>query len=223
MEFRSQIAFAVATAVATAALASAESFTYEIRGGGTLKVDEEGIAFSKPKKRLQVWTYTHLQEVKVSDNQLLLVTYEDSPRWKLGVDRSFRFQLADPQKDFRAVHELLQDRLDQRLVSALADPPTDFQWKVLVKKLGLVKGSEGTLYVAADRLIYHSAIPGQSRTWRLQDLENVHSSGPFDLTLTTYERARAGYGSQRSFHFRLKEALDQARVDTLWRRLAKLP
>lgn len=200
---------------------------YEVRGGGTLKVDEQGIVFRKQVKKkpaqLRVWSYEHLQEVKVSDNKLLLVTYEDSPRWKLGVDRSFTFQLADPQKDFRDVHELLHQKLDQRFVSAMAEAPSEFEWKVLVKKLGLVKGSEGTLYVASDRVVYHSALPGQSRTWRMQDLENVNSSGPFELTLTTHERARSSLGSQRAFNFRLKEAVDQSRVDALWRRLAKLP
>jgi hypothetical protein len=210
-------------ALVIAVLSLVEPLTYEIRGGGTLKVDEQGVVFLKPKQQPRVWSYEHLQEVKVSDNKLLLVTYEDSARWKLGVDRSFTFQLADPTKDFRAVHDLLHDKLDQRFVSAVASAPEKFEWKVLVKKLGLVKGSEGTLYVGTDRIVYHSALPGQSRTWRMQDLENVNSSGPFDLTLTTHERARSSLGSQRAFHFRLKEAIDQARVDALWRRLAKLP
>lgn len=223
MAFGSQIAFVAATVLAL----RAETLSFEVRGGGMLQVDESGITFRKQVKKkpeqLRVWLYEHLQEVKVSDNKLLLVTYEDSPKWKLGVDRAFTFQLADPQKDFRGVFELLQGKLDQRLVSALAEPPAQFDWKVGVKKLGLVKGSEGTLYVASDRIVYHSALPGESRTWRLQDLENVNSSGPFELTLTTNERSRSSYGSRKAFNFRLKQAVDPARVDALWRRLAKLP
>ncbi len=223
MALGSQIAFVAATVLTL----GAETLTYEIRGGGTLKVDEQGIVFRKQVKKkreeLRVWSYDHLQEVKVSDNKLLLVTYEDSPRWKLGLDRAFAFQLADPQKNFRAVYDLLHAKLDQRFVSALAEVPAEFEWKVPVKKLGLVKGSEGTLYVATDRIVYHSALLGESRTWRMKDLENVNSSGPFELTLTTHERARASYGSQKAFNFRLKEAVDQQRVDALWRRLAKLP
>lgn len=222
MAFRSQIAFA-----ATAAVLALHAQTYEVRGGGTLKIDNEGITFRKQVKKkpaqLRVWTYPHLQQVKVSENRLQVVTYEDSSRWKFGVDRQFQFQLSNPEQDFRAVYDLLKDKLDQRFVAAIPDVPADTQWKLLVKRLGLVKGSEGTLYVAADRIVYQSALPGESRTWRMQDLENVNSSGPFELTLTTHERSRASYGSMKSFNFRLKEAVDQAKVDALWRRLARLP
>jgi hypothetical protein len=216
MAFGSQIAFVAA------AVLSLHAETYAIRGGGTLEVDAEGVTF-RGRKELKVWSYAHLQQVLVTANRLQLVTYEDSPKWKLGVDRSFTFQLADPQRDFHAVYDLLKDKLDQRFVAAIAEVPDDVQWKLLVKRLGLLKGSEGTLYVAADRIVYQSALPGESRTWRMRDLENVNSSGPFELTLTTHERSRADYGSMKSFNFRLKEAVDQTKVDALWRKLAKLP
>ena len=217
MALRSQIAV-----VAAAAVLALHAQTYEVRGGGTLKIDDEGITFRK-QAQLRVWTYPHLQQVLVSENRLHLVTYEDSPKWKLGVDRQFRFVLANPQQDFGAVYDLLKDKLDQRFVAAIPDVPTGTHWKLLVKRLGVLKGSEGTLYVAADRVVYQSALPGESRTWRMQDIENVNSSGPFELTLTTHERSRASYGSMKSFNFRLKEAVDQQKVDALWRKLARLP
>ncbi len=216
MALRSQALFIFFCCI-TAAAAAAQ--TFEIRGGGTLTVDGEGLTYRDKKAHTQVWTYPHLQEVFVQESKLQIVTYEDSPRWKLGVDRKFEFTLADPSKSFRPVYDLLKTRLDQRFVGAIAEVPDKPQWSLLVKRLGTLRGSEGTLYVAEDRIVYRSAVPGESRTWRMQDIENVNSSGRFELTLTTYERARMHYGSMRSFNFRLKEAIDPARVDELWKRL----
>lgn len=53
----------------------------------------------------------------------------------------------------------------------------------------------------------------RSRTWRIQDLENVSSSDPFDLTVTTHER---------EFRFQLKQALNEARYQELWLRVNRV-
>jgi hypothetical protein len=208
--------------------AGSDALTFAIRGGGTLVVEEDGITFrepapkkkkDRPKPGFRVWSYPHVQQIRLEDQRLKLVTYEDSPRWRLGVDRAVEFRLADPSKSFRLAAPLLHRAMAERFTAAFSDVPEQPEWSILVKKLGTLKGSEGTLYVAADRVVYASAIPGESRTWWLRDIENVNSSGRFELTLTTYERARMHYGSMRSFNFRLKEPVDPSRVDALWRRL----
>jgi hypothetical protein len=68
-------------------------------------------------------------------------------------------------------------------------------------------------------MVYRTARKGESRAWRYSDIENVSSSGPFQLTITTYERARSHYGGLKGFNFQLKEPLDRERYDALWRRL----
>ena len=70
-----------------------------------------------------------------------------------------------------------------------------------------------------DRIVYETARPRQSRTWRYQDLENVSTSDRYQLTLTSYERARTSYGSMKGFNFQLKQPLDEKRFEALWKRL----
>ncbi|BDC51755.1 hypothetical protein F183_A40700 [Bryobacterales bacterium F-183] len=193
--------------------------TFALRDGGELHVDDAGLSLRSKKHGVQVWTYEHLQEVKLEASRMHVVTYEDGPGWKFGADKGRTFQLA--RGSFAELEPLLRSKLDRRLVTAMAEVPNGAEWSVAVKRLGTVKGSEGTLYVAKDRVVYLSAVPGESRTWRLQDIENVNSSGMYELTLTTYERARMSYGSMRSLNFRLKQPIDAARVDALWRRLQR--
>jgi len=73
--------------------------------------------------------------------------------------------------------------------------------------------------VGSTAIVYKSEKNGESRTWRYEDIENISSSGPFQLTLTTFERAKSHYGSLKGFNFELKRRLDEARYNDLWLRL----
>jgi hypothetical protein len=95
-------------------------------------------------------------------------------------------------------------------------------WELPVKLLAAFQGSEGVLQVGADRVVYKTARKHQSRTWRFEDIENVSTSGPFQLTLTTHERAKSQYGSLKGFNFQLKQRLDEKRFNILWRRLNRV-
>jgi hypothetical protein len=53
----------------------------------------------------------------------------------------------------------------------------------------------------------------------LTDIDNVSSSGPFDLTITTFERAKLSYGDRKAFNFQLKQRIDERQYEALWRRL----
>jgi hypothetical protein len=114
---------------------------------------------------------------------------------------------------------MLKDRLDQRFVAALADEQVAALWEIPVKLQGTLQGSEGMLQVGPDRIVYRTDSKDQSRTWRYQDIENVSTSGPFQLTITTYERAKTHYGTLKGFNFQLKQRLDDKRYQILWKRL----
>ena len=114
---------------------------------------------------------------------------------------------------------MLKDKLDRRFVAAVADPPAATLWELPVKLLGTIQGSEGVLQVGQDRIVYKTDRPRQSRTWRYQDIENLSTSDRYQLTLTTYERARTNYGSMKGFNFQLKQPLDDSRFEMLWKRL----
>jgi hypothetical protein len=218
--------------------AGATELSYEVRHHralknheGVLTISESGIGYQRtlpagkrsanekkaPKLESVQFDYQDIQELWVSPDRLRLVTYKDR-KWLLGVDKEFEFFLPKG-KTFDSAYTMLKDKLDRRFVAAVADPQPDVLWELPAKLLGTIQGSEGVLQVAQDRVVYKTGRPRQSRTWRLQDIENVSTSGRYQLTLTTYERARTQYGSMKGFNFQLKQPLDEKRFDALWRRV----
>jgi hypothetical protein len=241
MEHRSQkanrfvILFIALLAIAPA---GAAELSYEVRHHralkdhpGVLTINEKGVGYQQvlsekqrkkhPKKAPKLesvqFDYQDIQELWVSADKLLLMTYKDR-KWLLGVDKEFEFFLSTG-KSFEAAYTLLKNKLDRRFVAALADTQPGMLWELPVKLLGTIQGSEGVLQVGPDRIVYKTDRPRQSRTWRYQDIENVSTSDRYQLTLTTYERAKTHYGSMKGFNFQLKQPLDEKRFELLWKRL----
>lgn len=203
---------------------------------GRVTIDERGVEYqqaltakqqvkaAKGKKTPSLesvrWDYPDIQELWISPHKLVLVTYKDR-KWFLGVDKEFEFLLTGEGQTYETAYELLRGKLDQRFVAALADPKVEAAWEMPVKLLGTLHGSEGVLQVGADRIVYKTARKDHSRTWRLGDIENVSTSGPFQLTLTTFERAKMHYGSMKGFNFQLKKKLDEKQFDLLWQRISR--
>ena len=192
---------------------------------GLLAFDPAGVSFRQTVKkgeppRQERWDYPDIQELRVAPRRIVIVTYVDRP-WLFGMDREFEFH-AESKQNFDAVYAMLKGKLDRRLVVELADSPSELRWAVPVKRTGFIRGSEGILEIGRERVVYRSGKAGESRTWRYSDLDSVSSSGPFELTLTTYERSKKDYGSLRSFSFQLKEPLDQSKYDALWKSVAGL-
>jgi hypothetical protein len=198
--------------------ALAQTGTYEVRhlhlhngGMGTLRMNENSISFEergKQAKHSRQWKYDDIQELVLGAETLRIVTYED-PRWDLGRDRVWTFDRlpAALAKDW---YPILSKSLDRRFVAALADERVEAEWQIPVKLVHGRSGSQGAILAGADRVVYKSGQPGESRTWRIGDIENVSSSDPFDLTITTHER---------EFRFQLKQALPGRRFDEMWRRV----
>jgi len=193
-------------------------------GSGTLVITAQGISYQESSKKKSKkpeelhhaqWNYEDIQQLRVAPQTITIVTYKDR-KWLLGMDHEWEFRLPEGQS-FIAVYELLKNRLDQRFVAAIAEREIQLLWALPVKLLGRIEGSEGTLEVGVDRVVYRTAARNQSRTWRWEDIENVSSSGPFQLTLTTFERAKSHYGNLKWFNFQLKRKLDERQYNQLWR------
>jgi hypothetical protein len=122
-------------------------------------------------------------------------------------------------KTFGDAYLFLKSRLDQRFVAEIADAVTDVLWEVPVKHLLRFGGNEGVLQVSANEIVYNSPTKNASRTWRYQDIENISASGPFQLTVTTFERSKLHYGDLKWFNFELKSPLAEARYNGLWLRV----
>ncbi|HWB84431.1 MAG TPA: hypothetical protein VG675_09850 [Bryobacteraceae bacterium] len=192
---------------------------------GQLTVSDSGIAFEetgkdgKKPKHPQVWrwAYQDIQQLKISPKLLTVLTYKDTA-WKFGADRQYDFDLVS-EGSFAGSYELLKNRLDQRLVAEIPGKVAQPLWELPVKHLLRFAGDEGVLQVGADGIVYKSQRNGESRTWRYEDIENISTSGPFQLTITTFERAKTHYGDLKGFNFELKQRLDEGRFNELWLRL----
>lgn len=194
-------------------------------GRGTLIVGGTGVYFEETYKdtkrpkhpHVWRWDYQDIQQLKIAPKSLTVLTYKDN-KWKLGADREYEFNLVSG-KTFEDAYNALKSRLDQRFVAAMEDTPTSMLWETPVKHLRPFGGDEGVLRVGPDEIAYQSARRNESRTWRYQDIDNISSAGPFQLTITSFERARMHYGSRKSFEFELKQRLEEARYNDLWLRL----
>ena len=230
MEFRSQKAIGALLAVVLAAASAAfgeQQFRFEARhehlrknGHGKLLIDEKGVSFEEAGKKgkksghVWQWAYQDIQQLEMSPKTLRVLTYKDD-KWKLGADREYRFDLAGGGS-FSEAYAFLKGRLDQRFVAALPDRGVKVLWELPVRHLLRLGGSEGILGFGEDRVVYTADRKDESRTWRYADIENVSSSGPYQLTITTFERARSHYGNLKGFNFQLKQKLDDNRYNELW-------
>ncbi len=244
MEHRSQktttriLSLAIALGLSTTAWS--QDLQFEVRHERALKdhpgrvtLDERGVQYQQiltgkqqakvakgkkpPKLESARWEYQDIQQLWISPEKLVIVSYKDR-KWFLGVDKEFEFFLPKG-KSFEAAYAMLKDKLDRRFVAAVADSQSGTLWELPVKLLGRIQGSDGVLQVGPDRIVYKTDRPRQSRTWRYQDIENVSTSDRYQLTLTTYERAKTHYGSMKGFNFQLKQPMDEKRFEMLWKRL----
>ena len=190
-----------------------------LHGGcnGLLTVDENGVSFAGPKGHAWKWQLQDIQELKLAPDSVTVLTYQDN-KWRLGLDREYRFLGQTPAKELSA---LLSPRMDQRLVVQIAEPVKDAVLSLPVKHLGRIEGSEGTLAFGGETVVYTTAKSDDSRTWRYSDIDTISSSGPFQLTVTTFERERSQYGDRRGFNFVLKQPIAEAKYNELWLRIEK--
>lgn len=192
---------------------------------GMLTIGDSGVAFEETYKDGQKpkhphawhWDYQDIQQLKISPKSLTVLTYKDN-KWKLGADREYRFNLVS-DKTFEDAYRVLKGRLDQRFVATIPDQISNALWAIPAKHLLRFGGDEGMLEVGPDEIVYKSANKAESRTWRYRDIENISSAGPFQLTITTFERAKTHYGNLKGFNFGLKQRLEEDRYNDLWLRL----
>jgi hypothetical protein len=182
-----------------------------IRNGaeGVMRVTNDSLVFEEPGKHSadsRTWKFEDIRMLTLSEGELRVQTYEDQ-KWQPGRDREFVFE-GLPKGVAEQLYGMFRERLDQRFVAALADKDVQAEWQAPAKLLHLRRGSQGEVLVGRDLVVYRSVAEGESRTWRIGDIEAVSSSGPFDLTVTTHEK---------EFRFELKRALPEARYQALWR------
>ena len=196
--------------VLSAGVALPAEIRFEVRyknRHGTITVDEHAISFQGVKKDSWRWSYPDIDELKLGEHAI-----------RVTAGHTYEFRADIPA----AVYALWKDRLDQRFVAELADRAVQPEWCIGVKHRSRRTTADGVLEFGRDRIVFASGRPDDSRTWRISDIDNISSSGPFELTIVTFEKARLDYGDRKQFNFQLKEALSEAGYNELWLRINRL-
>ena len=192
-------------------------------GAGELQLRDSSLAFrevGKKQNHSREWPIEEIQQLYVSPNTLRVLTYEDVS-WKLGKDRKYEFDQLPEGAAQRILSDLRRRIDDRRVVVAMPDLSLTPLWQIRAKLVEGRGGSEGVLLVGEDSIVYNSLERGASRTWRFRQIDNISSSGPFDLTITTFEQSGSRFAGRRDFRFQLKTELPEQRYNTLWRRLTE--
>ena len=176
---------------------------HEHRNGfceGVLRVDAAGVAYRAGKHSRQ-WELRDIRELQLAPDRVYVLSYHGR----------YRFRGSVPVYRLYAV---LQNVMDQRLVMEAAEPVrAGALWTVPVKRRG---GADGSLAFGSESIVYTSEARDESRTWRYRDIDNITSSGPFHLTVTTFERSLASYNDRKDFNFELKQPITEAKYNELW-------
>ena len=185
---------------------------------GTLRVTAEGIEYdTTAKDEARRWAYADVKQLQIqSPTRVVLLTYEDQGRLRLGADRRFDFEVRGGRVSPELVAFVLS-RTDRPLVTAVLPPlPNTPLFRVPVKHERQGRGSSGTLLMYDDALVYMTEGEAEARYWRFTDLFAVLPLNRERYQVLAYE---GGAGEVRPFTFQLKGALPDGFARALWDRV----
>lgn len=183
---------------------------------GELIFSKTGIEFrTKDKGDARTWKYEDVQQLGLlSPKELTILAYQDS-KWKFGKDLFYRFEITEGEMT-PALWTELQSKLKRPVVSAIIPPDIAPMFTILVKHLRGFGGTQGRLEIAEEYVIYKTDTPKDSRIWRYRDISSIGTTGPYQLRLTSMDRAENENGGDRNFVFSLKEQLPSEAYDFIW-------
>jgi hypothetical protein len=183
---------------------------------GELILGETGIDYrTKDKGDARTWKYEDIQQLGLlSPKEITIISYEDS-KWKLGKDLFYRFTITTGEIT-PALWAQLQAKIKRPVVSAVIPPDIAPKFTIPVKHLRGFSGTQGMLEIGDEYIIYKTAVPKDSRIWRYEDISSVGSTGPYQVRLTSMDRAENESGGERNFVFSLKERLAPEAYDFIW-------
>ena len=183
---------------------------------GELIFGETGIEYKTEKKSdARIWKYEDVQQLGLlGPKEVTILGYQDS-RWKLGKDLFYRFTITTGEIT-PALWTQLQAKLKRPVVSALILSDIAPKFAIPVKHLRGFSGTQGMLEIGDEYIIYKTAVPKDSRIWRYQDISSVGTTGPYQIRLTSMDRAENESGGERNFVFSLKERLAPEAYDFIW-------
>jgi hypothetical protein len=206
-------------------LSRAQDFQYSVQHHhtlrdcrGVLKINTEGVSFTAAKgKDSRRWTFESIRVLEVqSASKISIRSYEDQKRW-LGKDKVFEFRLVDKNLTPELSAFLLTRVKRPMKIAVIPDIPGSPAFELPVKHLHPISGTQGVLQIYTDKVVYKTQASGDSRYWRIQDIERFSQPDRFRFQIISYV-PKAG-GPNESYDFQLMEDLPEGVYDFLWVRL----
>jgi hypothetical protein len=177
---------------------------------GTLSIDKEGVRYSetkldKKKPHDYRWGWNEIQKLVLASDRVEITTYKDL-KWLADRDQSLVFS----GKHLETAYPLLRDHLPRRMVAEIAVDGFNVVAEIPAKLLDGRGGFNGTLKIGADVVVFQSGNAQGSHTWNLDEVENISSLDPLELTI-------ASLGTD--YRLQLKKPLPDGLYNSLWRKL----
>jgi len=184
---------------------------------GVLKFTGDGVEYrTAHAKDSRTWKYNELRVIKVdSPFEITLLTFEDEKRL-LGKDRAFEFTLLEGKVP-AGLSTFLLSKVSRPMVLAVLPETGKPAFEAPVKHLETLGGARGMLSIFPDRIVFKSSREGDSRIWRLQDIERFGQPDRFRFQITSRVPRRGG--PTEVYNFELLEDLPEGAYDYLWVRL----
>jgi hypothetical protein len=184
---------------------------------GTLKISGDGVEYlTTHAKDSRFWKYEEIRTLEVkSPTEVSIVTYEDQKRWA-GKDKVFEFTLLD-RKATPELSSFLLARVKRPMEVAVLPEHGVPRFELHVKHLHTITGTTGVLKIYPDKVVYETARQGDSRYWRLSDIERFSQPDRFRFQVVSYVPAAGG--PTEVYNFQLMEDLPEGLYDYLWVRL----
>lgn len=205
--------------------AAAQSFEYAVRHrhvlkdcNGRLRIDSVGVEYRTGNaKDSRKWAFADIRVLELnSPTELSIVTYEDQ-RMLAGKDRVFEFTLLDKKAAPQLSAFLLKHVKRPMKLAVLPVENEAPRYRIPVKRVRTLSGVRGVLKIYRDQVVYESPVEGDSRHWRMSDIERFSQPDRFRLTIVSH-LPKAG-GPTEVCNFQLIEDLPQEAYDYLWMRL----
>jgi len=219
-----RLMLAIAVGVLCVPALAAQVFEYPVRHRhllkdcrGTLRISEEGVEYKTVRARDgRKWKFDEIQTIELnSPTRVSVVTYEDQKRFA-GKDRVFEFELLKDKTTPRLSTFLLQ-HVKRPMVLAVLPEGANPDYQLRVKHLHTISGATGVLSIFPDRLVFVSSREGDSRYWRLADIERFSRPDRYRLQIVSHV-PKAG-GPTEVYNFQLLDDLPEGLYDYLWVRL----
>jgi hypothetical protein len=222
---RSRFLFASAFLLLSIVPVWAQSFEYQVRHRhirkdcrGVLIFTPDGVEYrTDNRKDNRRWKFDEIRTIEIkSPTEISLVTYEDQKRW-LGKDRIFEFTLVEKKATPELSAFLLAHVKRPMTLAVLPEEMEKPAYEMRVKHLGTISGTQGVLLLYTDKVVYKTTAAGDSRYWRISDIERFSQPDRFRFEIVSYV-PKAG-GPTEVYNFQLFEDLPQGVYDFLWVRL----